>query len=126
MIKASRFVSQVVVIGNDRKFPSALIYPSLEMLRSYARLKGIASDGDRDLLASPGIIDLLERQIDKYTPGLARFEKIKKIALLENELTVESGELTPTLKPRRRIIEQKYASVINSLYEEPDLEAAVV
>jgi long-chain acyl-CoA synthetase len=125
LIKASRFVSQVVVVGNNKKFASALICPNMEMLRSYARLKGIGSTADRDLLSHPRIIDLIERQVDKHTPDLARFEKIKKIALIERELTVEGGELTPTLKPRRRVIDEKYADIIEKLYQETEVGVAV-
>ena len=56
----------------------------------------------------PRIIDLFQRQIDKLTPNLARYEKIKKVALLENEFSIENGELTPTLKVKRRVIDEKY------------------
>jgi long-chain acyl-CoA synthetase len=118
LIKSSRFVSQVVVVGNGRKFASALIVPNKEMVRSYADHKGIRYSDEKELLADAKVISLFERQVDKCTAGLAKFEKIKRVALLESELTVEAGELTPTLKPRRRVIEQKYADVIDRLYEE--------
>ncbi len=118
LIKSSRFVSQVVIVGNARKFPAALIVPNFEMLRSYAEMKGIEFEGDDELLSNPRIIDLIERQVEKYTSELSRFEKVKKIALLAREMTIETGELTPTLKPRRSVIEKNYADVINRLYEE--------
>ena len=126
LIKSSRFVSQVVVVGNARKFPSALIVPNFELLRSYAELKGISFDNDADLLINPKIIDLIERQVEKYTAELARFEKVKKIALLANEMTIESGELTPTLKVRRSVIDKKYSDVIAGLYEEKAQKLATV
>ncbi|HJZ66686.1 MAG TPA: long-chain fatty acid--CoA ligase [Blastocatellia bacterium] len=126
LIKSSRFVSQVVVVGNARKFASALIVPNMELLRSYAELKKIDYDGQTDLLTNPRIIDLIQRQIDKYTAELSRFEKVKKVALLEHEFTIESGELTPTLKPRRSVIERKYAGVIDQLYEEEARSVVVV
>jgi long-chain acyl-CoA synthetase len=115
-IKGSRFVSQVVLIGAERKFPAALIVPNWEQLESYCNLKGIEVKSRREMCEHPRIIDLLERQIDRLTPNLARYEKIKKIALLENEFTIEGGELTPTLKIKRRVIEQKYRDVIEKLY----------
>lgn len=118
LIKSSRFVSQVVVVGNARKFASALIVPNIELLRGYAQMKGIGYKDQRELLTNPRIIDLINRQVDKYTMELARFEKVKKVALLEHEFTTESGELTPTLKPRRSVIEKKYAGVIDRLYQE--------
>jgi long-chain acyl-CoA synthetase len=126
LIKSSRFVSQVVVVGNARKFASALIVPNMELLRGYAQLKGIHYNDESELLANPRIIDLIQRQIDKYTAELARFEKVKKVALLEHEFTTESGELTPTQKPRRSIIEKKYADVIDLLYKETIPSLAVV
>lgn len=125
LIKSSRFVSQVVVVGNGRKFVSALIVPNLEMLKSYAELKHIQFKDTEDLLSDPAIIDLFQRQVDKFTSELARYEKIKKVALLGSELTIESGDLTPTLKPRRNVIEKKYAEAINRLYEEGKKAAAV-
>ena len=66
----------------------------------------------------PRIIDLFERQIAARTQDLAQFEKIKRIALLEKELTLEGGELTPTLKVKRRVIDEKYRDVIDRIYEE--------
>jgi long-chain acyl-CoA synthetase len=126
LIKSSRFVSQVVVVGNAHKFASALIVPNMELLRGYAQLKGIEFKSQRELLTNPRIIDLIRRQVDKYTADLARFEKVKKVALLEHELTTESGELTPTLKPRRSVIEKKYSSVIDQLYQEETPSVAVV
>jgi long-chain acyl-CoA synthetase len=126
MIMASRFVSQVVVVGNQRKFPAALIVPNMGLLRDYARLKGIVFHNDEELLESPRIIDLLERQVEKYTTELARFEKVKKVALLPRELTTEGGELTPTLKPKRSFIETKYRDVIDRLYTTENSPVATV
>jgi len=117
-IKASRFVSQVVLVGAERKFPAALIVPEWEQVESYCKLKGIVVKSRSELCHHPRIIDLLERQIAALTPDLARFERIKKIALLEHEFTIEGGELTPTLKVKRRVIDEKYRDVIEKLYEE--------
>jgi long-chain acyl-CoA synthetase len=125
LIKASPFVSQVVVIGNGRKFAAALIVPNLEMLRNYAELKGIEYASDEELLKHQKIIDLIQRQVDKHTEGIAKYERVKKVALLLQELTIESGDLTPTLKPRRSVIEKKYAAVIDRLYAEAEERATV-
>jgi long-chain acyl-CoA synthetase len=117
-IKGSRFVNQVVLIGAERKFPAALIVPVWEQLESYCKLKGIEVKSRSELCRHPRIIDLFERQIAGLTPNLAKYERIKKIALLENEFTIEGGELTPTLKVKRRVIDDKYRDVIEKLYEE--------
>jgi long-chain acyl-CoA synthetase len=117
-IKASRFVNQVVLIGAERKFPAALVVPVWEQLESYCKLKGIEFKTHSELCHHPRIVDLIQRQIDALTPNLAKYERIKKVALLENEFTIEGGELTPTLKVKRRVIDQKYRDVIEKLYAE--------
>ncbi len=120
MIKASRFVSQVVLVGNERKFPAALIVPNFEQLASYAKHKNLDLKTPDEFCKSARIKDLFERQIEAHTRDLAQFEKVKKIALLENELTVESGELTPTLKVKRRVVDEKYKDVIEKIYADAE------
>jgi long-chain acyl-CoA synthetase len=115
-IRRSRFVNQAVVIGDQRKFPIALIYPQLEALQSYAQLKNINCKSTEDLLRHPRILDLLERQVEKFTPTLADYEKVKAVGIIEKELTIDGGELTPTLKVRRRVVMEKYKSLIESVY----------
>jgi long-chain acyl-CoA synthetase len=117
MIRASRFISQVVLIGDGRKFPAALIVPNFEMLESYAQHKGLDANTPSALCRHPRVIDLIERQVASHTKELSQFEKVKKVALLENDLTVDGGELTPTLKVRRRIVNEKYKDVIDRLYD---------
>ncbi len=120
MIKASRFVNQVVLIGNGRKFPAALIVPDFEQLKNYAQIKNLDLKTPAEFCQHPKIIDLLERQIDSLTQNLSQFEKVKRIALLENELTIESGELTPTLKVKRRIVDEKYREIIEKIYTDAE------
>lgn len=118
-IKGSRFVNQVVLIGHGRKYPAALIVPDWEQLRAYTQHKGI-----RDGVATPAelcrnarILDLMQRQVDAVCADLSKYERVKRIALLEQELSIEGGELTPTLKVKRRVVDEKYRDVINRLYE---------
>ncbi len=118
MIKGSRFVNQVVLIGNGRKFPAALIVPNWEQIESYVQLKGITVTSRAGLCKHPRIVDLFERQIAALTPELAQYERVKKIALLENELTIQGGEMTPTLKVKRRVVDEKYKATIDCLYDE--------
>ncbi len=117
LIKSSRFVNQVVVIGNGRRFPAALIVPDWQQVESYAKYKGFELRTRAEFCRDSRIIDLFERQIAARTQDLAQFEKIKRIALLEKELTLEGGELTPTLKVKRRVIDEKYRDVIDRIYE---------
>lgn len=123
-IKQSRFVNQVVVIGEHRKFPAALVVPQMDALKSYAALKNISYKDEKELLRNPKIIDLIERQIDKLTPDLGHFEKIKGVILLERELTIEGGELTPTLKVKRRVVTDKFKDRIDQLYAEKEEQFA--
>jgi len=118
MMRASRFVSQAVLVGNERKFAAALIVPNFEMLESYALRKGYPLLTPAEFCRDPRIIDLIERQVASHTKDLARFESVKKVALLENELSVEGGELTPTLKVRRRIVDEKYKDIIERMYSQ--------
>ncbi len=116
MIRSSRFVNQVVLVGNERRFAAALIVPNFEQLRSYAKIKDLSLSTPKEFCENPKIIDLIERQIDSATQNLSHYEKVKKIALLEKEFTVDGGELTPTLKIKRRILDEKYKDVIDKIY----------
>jgi long-chain acyl-CoA synthetase len=118
MIKGSSFVNQVVLVGNGHKFPAALIVPNWERVESYAQLKGIKFANHAELCKHPRIIDVIQRQVDGLTTELAQYERVKKVALLENELTIDGGELTPTLKVKRRVVDEKYRDTIDALYAE--------
>ncbi|HUF03414.1 MAG TPA: long-chain fatty acid--CoA ligase [Aridibacter sp.] len=122
MIKGSRFVSQAVLIGNERNFASALIVPDFEQLASHGRSKGWHQTEPSELCTRQEVVEFFLRQVEEHTEGLARFETVKRIALLSEELTVEGGELTPTLKIKRRVIDEKYSHVIERIYEEAKRE----
>ncbi|HZH92410.1 MAG TPA: long-chain fatty acid--CoA ligase [Pyrinomonadaceae bacterium] len=119
-IKGSRFVNQVVLIGDGRKYPAALIVPDWEQLRAYTQHKGIRDAGTTpaELSRNPRILDLMQRQVDALCADLSKYERVKRVALLEGELTIEGGELTPTLKVKRRVVDEKYRDVIDRLYAE--------
>jgi long-chain acyl-CoA synthetase len=120
MMRASKFISQAVLIGDGRKFPAALIVPNFEMLESYAEHKELDLKTPAEFCESPQIIHLIERQIAAHTTELSQYEKVKRFALLENEMTVDGGELTPTLKVRRRVVDEKYKAVIDKIYDEAE------
>ncbi|MEJ7623500.1 MAG: long-chain fatty acid--CoA ligase [Pyrinomonadaceae bacterium] len=117
-LRGSRFISQAVLVGNERKFVAALIVPNFEMLESYARLKELDIATNADHCSHPRILDLFTRQIEAMTPNLSSFERVKKFALLQHELTVENGELTPTLKVKRRVVAEKYRETIDGIYRD--------
>jgi len=122
LIRAIPMVEQAIVIGNNRKFPSALIVPAFDALRSYARSLGIEAKDNSELTRHPRIIEYFKKKIDEVTRDLASHEKIKKIALLDQEFSVESGELTPTLKVRRKFVEDKHREAIDALYPKFEVE----
>ena len=115
-IKRSRFVNQVVLVGAGRKFPAALVVPNWEELKSYAAYKGIDEREPAELCKNARVLDLLQRQVDAQCEQLSQFERPKRVALVEREFSIEGGELTPTLKVKRRVIDEKYRDVIERLY----------
>jgi len=118
LIRLSPLVSQVVVVGNGRKFPAALVVPNFEALKDFAQASAIIYSHERELIEHPHIISHYQKQVDELTVDLSQYEKIKKVALLPTDFTIEGGELTPTMKVRRRVIETQYQDVIDKLYEE--------
>jgi long-chain acyl-CoA synthetase len=116
-LKTNKFFTEVVMIGNRRNFPSALVVPGFEALEAWARQKGLVFSSREELVKRPEVLAHYRRLVDELTPDLAQFEKIKKVALLTREFTQESGEITPTLKVKRRVVEERYKAVIDSMYE---------
>jgi long-chain acyl-CoA synthetase len=110
------YFDNVVVVGDRRNFISALIVPNYAGLTAYARAHNIAFNDPHELIGDAEIQAMAMAQIDKRTTDLAPFEKIRKIAFIENEFTIASGELTPTLKVRRSAVETKYRDIIETLY----------
>jgi len=116
-IKSSPFFAEVVMIGNRRHFPSALVVPNFEALEKWARAKGMAFGNRAELVAKPEVVGHYHELIAELTQDVAQFEKIKKVSLLTNEFSLEAGELTPTLKVKRRVVEEKYKGLIDKMYE---------
>ena len=118
LIQASPLIASAVVVGSSRKFISALIVPDFEKLEAYAKAHGIAFRDRTDLSRRPEIAAFLLDEVNRMTPALASYERVKKIAVLDRDFDLEMGEVTPTLKVRRNIVERKYAGIIESLYED--------
>jgi long-chain acyl-CoA synthetase len=115
-LKTNPFITEVVMVGNQRNFATALVIPNFESLEKWARARGIAFGNREELVAKPEVSEHFKHEIDRLSEDLAQFEKIKKVAVLPREFTIEAGELTPTLKVKRRVVEQKYKDVIDGLY----------
>jgi long-chain acyl-CoA synthetase len=120
MVKTNKYVSQAVMIGDRRKFPVLLVVPNYEQLEKWAKLKNIIWTDRSQLLTMPTIHAKMDQEVRSNLTGLAPFEVPKKIALLGADFSVEGGELTPTLKVKRRVIEKNYKSLIDSLYDATD------
>jgi long-chain acyl-CoA synthetase len=115
-LKTSQYIEQVAVIGDRRKYLTALLIPAFEAVGKWAKKNGIAYSGNKDLIGRDEVQKLIAGEIERYTKQYARVEQIRKFKLLDGEWTQETGELTPTQKVKRRIIESKYGREIESLY----------
>jgi long-chain acyl-CoA synthetase len=117
--KESRFIEQVMVVGEGQKFPAALIVPAFSFIKDWAAKKGVdlGSGTPEDIVRNEQVLSRVQEEIDKMNEQYGNWEKIKKIALLPREFTVEGGELTPTLKLKRKIILEKYKSQVEDFYK---------
>jgi long-chain acyl-CoA synthetase len=116
-LKSSRFIGQAVVIGDRRKILAALVVPDFEALDSWAEREGHDIDEIADFLKTAPAMELFQKEIDTVNKELARYEQIRVWELLPDDFTIETGELTPTQKIKRRVIGTKYSGVIESLYQ---------
>ncbi len=112
----SRYIQQVMLIGDGRKSISALIVPEFESLRQYASDNNIQHQSMAELLAADAIKQLFRDEIDRLSTNLADFERVKMFTLLESEFTQEGGEITPTLKLKRKVVLEKCSEVIEQMY----------
>lgn len=118
LVQASPYIQNAVVVGDSRKFISALVVPDFEKIEAYARAKAIPFGDRAELCRRQEIVDFLLEEVNRATPGLASYERIKRIAVLDRDLEIETGEMTPTLKVKRNIVARKYADLIESLYRD--------
>jgi long-chain acyl-CoA synthetase len=117
-VKANPYVNQVVMLGDRRRFPILVVVPDFDALESWTSAQGFEFDSREALVRDRRVIDFMESELLGSLADLARFERPKKIALLPRELSIDAGEVTPTLKVRRRIIEERYWELIEPLYAE--------
>jgi long-chain acyl-CoA synthetase len=118
-LKATRFVAEVVLIGDRRRYISALIVPQFANLEAHARTLGFTAESPSDLARMPEIVREFETLVGELNARLSRYERIKRFCLLERELELESGEITPTMKVKRNVIANAYADRIEAMYTEP-------
>ncbi|PKD42831.1 AMP-dependent synthetase/ligase [Rhodohalobacter barkolensis] len=117
MFKTSPWIDQLVVVGEKRSYMAALIVPDFEAIEKYAKQNDIKYSGIEELLQNEAVQNLYNKEIRSFSKELASHEKLRDFRLIPNEFTVETGELTPTLKVKRRIIEKKYGHLIEDIFE---------
>jgi long-chain acyl-CoA synthetase len=116
MFKTSKWIDQLVVVGEKQPYMAALIVPDFEVLEPYAKSEGISFSSREELIENEEIQKIYNKEIRKSAKELASHEKIRDFRLVPNEFTVETGELTPTLKVKRRIVEDKYSDLIHEMF----------
>ena len=117
LVCADFYIEQISIIGEKKKYVTALIIPSFPALEEYAEANGITFTSREDLIKNPKIVDFYKQKIETLTKDLAPFEKIKKFTLLAREFTMDAGEITPTMKVRRTVIHKNYIDIIDAMYD---------
>ncbi|MDD3742857.1 MAG: long-chain fatty acid--CoA ligase [Lentimicrobiaceae bacterium] len=115
-IKESPFIDNLIVVGENQKFAAAIVVPDFNHLRSWCKIKGVEYTSDREMLQNPRIKKRLMRIIDEFNKDFGNTEKVKKVEFISNEWSIAGGELTPTLKLKRRFIMKKYQPLIEKLF----------
>jgi long-chain acyl-CoA synthetase len=126
MAKRNKFVANAVLYGDRRKFPIILIVPNFDTLERWAGERSLSYGSRAELIDLPDVKAKVEREVMSSLHDLAKFETPKKVVLLENDFTIESGELTPTLKVKRRVIEKNYKNQIDAAYAAGDAITAAI
>lgn len=116
--KESRFIEQVMVVGEGQKFPSAFIVPNFVFVKEWAERKGfdLKNSSNQEIITNEKVVERINREVTELNKRFGHWEQIKKIELLPSELSVEGGELTPTLKLKRKVILEKYKGLLDKIY----------
>ncbi|MBL0310862.1 MAG: long-chain fatty acid--CoA ligase [Bacteroidetes bacterium] len=115
-MKESRFIEQIMVVGASEKFVSALIVPSFLHLRSWIKINGIEDGTNQEIVSHDKVKELIQKEVDRLNINFGKWEQIKKFTLIAQEWTTETGELTPTMKVKRKILMDKYKAQVEAMY----------
>jgi len=115
--KESQFIEQIMVIGENEKFTGALIVPNFEFLHNWCHIHNIKYRDIKDMVRLPQVIERYQREVDERNAGLNHIFQVKKFRLVCENWSTETGELSPTLKLKRRVVMKKYAHLVNEIYE---------
>jgi long-chain acyl-CoA synthetase len=116
----NQFVGEAALLGDRRRFPAVLIIPSFEDLETWAREHGVKFSSRRDLVRAHQVQKLYEGIVDELNNNLAQYEKLKKVLVVPDELSIADGTLTPSMKLRRRNLTDRYKKEIDALYAESE------
>jgi len=116
LLQQSRYVDQIILIGDKRRYNTALIVPNFDSLKEYATEHRIKCRNDEELVGDEKVNDAVRSDINELQRDLAKYEQVRRFKMLPTPFTIESGELTPTLKIKRKVVEQKFANLIESMY----------
>jgi long-chain acyl-CoA synthetase len=115
-MKESRFVEQILVVGPERKFVGALIVPSVNAVKEWMKEKGLTFTTVEDMIRNEAVLNLFKEVIEKYNENFNHVEQIKRFELLPREWSIETGEMTPKLSLKRKVIMEKYKDAIERIY----------
>lgn len=118
-LKTNAYIAEIVVVGDRRQFPSALVVPDFDKLLVWCQMNSVPTESRDVMTTNPKVTEFILGQIAELSAGLANYERIKKITILAKEFSLENGELTPTMKVKRRVIESRYKHLIDAMYSEP-------
>ncbi len=118
VMKQSRFIEQMMVIGESEKMPAALIQPDFEFLKEWGNKKGRNLSSDpKEIVKNQAVIDRIQKEVDFYNEKFGHWEKVKKFELTPEVWSIEGGQLTPTMKMKRKVIKEQYKDLYNKIYE---------
>jgi long-chain acyl-CoA synthetase len=118
MFLTSKYIDQFIIIGDRRMFVTALIVPDFEAIKEFADANRIAYTDVKELTQMKQIYDMLEKDLGQFQKSLANFERVRKFTILDRPFTIENGEMTPSLKLKRKVIEERYEDLIEDMYSE--------
>jgi len=105
-----------MVIGENERFVAALICPSFENLKNWCKTNGVEVSSNEEMVKHPKVVEVVEQEIEKYNVNFGKVEQIKKFTLLANDWAIDTGELTPTMKVKRKVVMEKYKQEVVDIY----------
>jgi len=114
--KESRFIEQIIVIGENQRFPAALIVPAFDAIKTWCAKKGLEYTTKEEMVHSRRVIDKIQHELDRYNEGFGHWEQVKKFELIPDEWSIATGEMTPKLSLKRKVILKKYEKLVEEIY----------